>query len=447
MAGTLSPQTISTKQLELAQRAEQYPHEVLLTLSHFIDLDWLREAYRRTRKDGAAGVDGQSAAQYEAQLEENLSSLLDRFKLGRYRAPPVKRVYIPKGNGKRVRPIGIPTLADKVLQRAVVMLLEPIYETQFKDCSFGFRPARSAHLALDRLWQQVMSLPSCWLIELDIESFFDRVDRAKLRQMLARRVGDGVIRRVIGKWLKAGVLEGTQLSYPERGTPQGGVISPLLANIYLHEVLDAWFEEEVQPRLKGRSFIVRYADDAVLGFANKEDAERVYAVLAKRFEKHALTLHPEKTRLLSFTRPRSNDRPRGGPGVRRSFDFLGFTLFWGRSRKGRWVVRRKTAKDRLSRALSNVNTWCRCYRHAPVKGQYAALSRKLRGHYAYYGVTGNGRSLASFRHQVERIWRKWLARRSQRGKLPWDRFSVFLKRFPLPPVRIVHSTYRHSANT
>ena len=264
MAGTLSPQTISTKQLGLAQRAEQYPHEALKTLSHFIDLDWLREAYRRTRKDGAAGVDGQSAAQYEAQLEENLSSLLDRLKSGRYRAPPVKRVYIPKGDGKRVRPIGIPTLEDKVLQRAVVMLLEPIYETQFKDCSFGFRPARSAHLALDQLWQQVMSLPSCWLIELDIESFFDRVDRVKLREMLARRVGDGVIRRVIGKWLKAGVLEGTQLSYPERGTPQGGVISPLLANIYLHEVLDAWFEEEVQPRLKGRSFIVRYADD---GFA------------------------------------------------------------------------------------------------------------------------------------------------------------------------------------
>ncbi len=183
------------------QRAEQYPHEALLTLSHYIDLDWLREAFRRTRKDGAAGVDGQSAAQYEAQLEENLLSLRDRFKSGRYRAPPVKRVYIPKGDGKRVRPIGIPTLEDKVLQRAVVMLLQPIYETQFKDCSFGFRPARSAHLALDQLWQQVMSLPSCWLIELDIESFFDRVDRVKLRQMLARRVGDGVIRRVIGKWL------------------------------------------------------------------------------------------------------------------------------------------------------------------------------------------------------------------------------------------------------
>ena len=447
MVGTQDPQAISTKQLKLAQRAERYPHEALLTLSHHIDLDWLREAYGRTRKAGAAGVDGQTAAQYETHLEENLLSLLDRFKSGRYRAPPVKRVYIPKGDGKRVRPIGMPTLEDKVLQRAVVMLLEPIYEEQFEDCSYGFRPGRSAHQALNQLWQQTMSLPGCWLIELDIESFFDRVDRVRLREMLARRVGDGVIRRVIGKWLKAGVMEGTKLSYPDQGTPQGGVISPLLANIYLHEVLDEWFEQEVKPRLKGRSFMVRYADDAVLGFAHKEDAERVFAVLAKRFAKYELTLHSEKTRMIPFNRPHPNDRPRGGPGIKRSFDFLGFTLYWGRSRKGQWVVQRKTAKDRLGRALRNINTWCRRYRHAPVMRQHAVLSRKLLGHYAYYGITGNARSLASFRNQVERIWRKWLLRRSQRAKLTWDRFSAFLRRFPLPSIRIVHSVYRHSAFT
>ena len=233
MVGTPSPQTISTKQLELAQRAERYPHEALSTLAHFIDLDWLREAYRRTRKDGAPGVDGQVAAEYEADLEANLSSLLDRFKSGVYRAPPVKRVYIPKGDGKRLRPIGIPTLEDKVLQRAVVMILEPLYEQQFLDASYGFRPGRSAHQALDALWQRIMPLTECWLIELDIESFFDRVDRARLEEMVARRVGDGVIRRVIGKWLQAGVLEGTQLSYPEQGTPQGGVISPLTQKVTL----------------------------------------------------------------------------------------------------------------------------------------------------------------------------------------------------------------------
>jgi hypothetical protein len=250
-----------------------------------------------------------------------------------------------------------------------------------------------------------------------------------------------VIRRVIGKWLKAGVLEGRQLSYPERGTPQGGVVSPLLANLYLHEVLDRWFEEEVKPRLRGEAFIVRYADDAVLGFANEADASRVYAVLAKRFAKYALTLHPEKTRLLPFKRPGRNDHPRGGPGQRRTFDFLGFTHYWGRSRKGTWVVKRRTAKDRFSRTLRNTKNWCRWNRHKPVSWQHATLSRKLRGHYAYYGLTGNGRSLARLRHAVERIWRKWLIRRSHHTKIPWDRFVEFLERHPLPPARVVHSIY------
>ena len=207
MVGTPSPQTISTKQLELAQRAERYPYEALSTLAHFIDTDWLREAYRRTRKDGAPGVDGQVAAEYETDLEANLSRLLERFKSGRYRAPPVKRVYIPKSDGKRLRPIGVPTLEDKVLQRAVTMILEPLYEQQFLDCSYGFRPGRSAHQAVDALWRRLMRLARCWVIELDIESFFDRVDRGRLQEIVARRVSDGVITRVIGKWLQAGVLE------------------------------------------------------------------------------------------------------------------------------------------------------------------------------------------------------------------------------------------------
>ena len=384
------------------------------------------------------------AAEYETDLEANLSRLLERFKSGRYRAPPVKRVYIPKSDGKRLRPIGVPTLEDKVLQRAVTMILEPLYEQQFLDCSYGFRPGRSAHQALDALWRRLMPLSRCWLIELDIESFFDRVDRARLQAIVARRVSDGVILRVIGKWLQAGVLEGSQLSYPEQGTPQGGVISPLLANIYLHEVLDQWFERDVKPRLKGTSFMVRYADDAVLGFERQEDAERVLAVLVKRFEKYALTLHPHKTRLITLHRPVAGGRDGRGPRPPRSFDFLGFNFFWGRSRKGNWVVRRKTAKDRLNRALRAVGAWCRRYRHTPLRWQHEHLGSKLRGHYAYYGLTGNGRSLASFRHQVERLWRKWLRRRSN-AKLPWAQFSALLRRHPLPPVRIVHSVYRLSA--
>jgi group II intron reverse transcriptase/maturase len=441
MDGTQGPQTIYTKQLELTQRAARIADEPLTTLAHLIDVDWLREAYRRTRKDGAPGVDAVTAHDYEQDLDEHLEALLERFKSGRYRAPPVKRVYIPKADGKRQRPIGIPTLEDKVLQRAVVMLLEPIYEQQFLNCSYGFRPGRSAHQALEALWKRTMSVPNGYLIELDIESFFDRVDRRRLREMVSERVGDGVIRRVIGKWLKAGILEGGQLSYAEQGTPQGGVISPLLANIYLHEVLDRWFEEDVKPRLRGAAFMVRYADDAVLGFAVEADARRVLAVLAKRFAKYGLSLHPDKTRLIAFHRPGPGDRPRGGPGQRRGFDFLGFTHYWGRSRKGHWVIKRKTAKDRLSRALRNIGNWCRMNRHQPVLWQHAALSRKLRGHYAYYGITGNSRSLARFRYRVERIWRKWLIRRSHHTKLPWERFTVFLERFPLPPIRVVHSVY------
>jgi group II intron reverse transcriptase/maturase len=422
-------------------RAERMKGVALSTLSHYIDLGWLREAYRRTRKDGAVGVDGETATVYEARLDENLASLLERFKSGRYRAPPVRRVYIPKADGKRLRPIGIPTLEDKILQRAVVMLLEPIYEVEFSGSSYGFRPGRSAHQALAALWNGLMARPEGWLIELDIERFFDRVDHAKLRALLARRVGDGVIRRVIGKWLNAGVMEGNALSYPEQGTPQGGVISPLLANIYLHEVLDTWFERVVRPRLKGPAFLVRYADDAVLGFAHPDDAQRVYAVLAPRFAKFGLTLHPEKTRLIPFVRPRRGEPPRGGPCSQRSFDFLGFTHYWGRSRNGGWVVKRKTAKDRFRRAVRAIKTWCREHRHRPVGWQHAMLSRKLRGHYAYYGITGNVRSLSRFVHAVERWWRKWLARRSSRGKVLWQRFAAFLKRHPLPPVRVVHSIY------
>jgi group II intron reverse transcriptase/maturase len=433
--------TISTKQLELTQRATERSEGAFTTLAHFIDLPWLREAYRRTRKDGASGVDGQTASDYEKHLEENLSALLDRFKSGRYRAPPVRRVYIPKADGKRLRPIGIPTLEDKVLQRAVVMLLEPIYEVQFSKDSYGFRPGRSAHQALEAVWRGTMGHPNGWLIELDIEGFFDHVDHTILQALVARRVGDGVVRRIIGKWLNAGVMEDGRLSHPARGTPQGGVISPLLANIYLHEVLDHWFEVDVLPRLKSHGFVVRYADDAVLGFAREDDARRVYAVLSRRFAKFGLKLHPEKTRLMEFKRPVVTDRPRGGPGNPRSFDFLGFTHYWARTRKGGWAVKRKTAKSRLSRALVAIKHWCRRYRHEPVLWQHAQLSRKLRGHYAYYGITGNGRLLARFRHAVERVWRKWLARRSSRAKLLWSRFKVFLKQCPLAPARVVHSTY------
>jgi group II intron reverse transcriptase/maturase len=408
------------------------------TLAHHVDMELLQEAYRQVRKDGAIGVDGRSAAEYAEDLEANLTSLLERFHSGRYRAPPVRRVHIPKDRGK-TRPIGVPTFEDKVLQRAVTMVLSAVYEQDFLPCSYGFRPGRSAHQAVEDLRNGLMEMWGGYVIELDIESFFDSIDHAVLREFLDARIRDGVIRRAIGKWLNAGVLEEGAVRYPERGSPQGGVISPLLANIYLHEVLDLWFERDVKPRMKDRCFMVRYADDAVLVFAREEDAHRVLETLPKRFDKYGLRLHPEKTRLVRFVSPgRRKDGPGDGDGSG-SFDFLGFTYHWGKSKKGNDVVKQKTAKGRLSRSLRRISEWCRRSRHRPVAEQHRVLSQKMRGHYAYYGITGNHRSIGCFADQVRAIWRKWLDRRSWRARMSWERFYRLLGRYALPAPRIVHS--------
>jgi group II intron reverse transcriptase/maturase len=405
------------------------------SLNHHLDRIWLVEAFCQTRKDGAPGVDGQTADDYQANLIDNLESLRERAKSGAYRAPPVRRVRIPKGTGTETRPLGIPTLEDKVLQRAVVMALEPIYEQDFLSCSYGFRPGRSAHQALQALWQQVMDLGGCWLVEVDIRKFFDTLDHAHLRALLHQRVRDGVLLRLIDKWLKAGVLEGRELTYPEAGTPQGGVISPLLANIYLHYVLDVWFEAVVKPCLKGRAFLVRYADDFVMGLACEEDARRVLDVLPKRFGKYGLTIHPDKTRLVPFVRPSHRPSSSGVQGVPPgSFDFLGFTHFWSRSKKGFWVVKRKTAGNRFQRAVRRIADWCRLNRHWPIADQHQALWRKLHGHFQYYGgLIGNSRALWCFRERVQDLWRQWLSRRGGKAELSWAGMHALLKRCVLPP--------------
>ena len=447
MTETSCSETVSTKIERIAKQAKEMPGVALTTLAHHIDREWLHEAYRRTRKDGATGVDGRTAAEYAAHLEDNLQSLLDRAKSGdRYRAPPVRRVHIPKGDGNKTRPIGIPAFEDKVLQRAVVMVLEAVYEQDFLDCSYGFRPRRSAHQALRAVWKQAMDLGDCWVLEADIEDFFGSVDPARLREILRQRVQDGVLLRLIGKWLKAGVMEEGRVYRPETGVPQGGVISPILSNVYLHEVLDQWFAHQVKPRLKGRAHLTRFADDFVLVFETEEDARRVQEVLPKRFGKYGLRLHPDKTRLMRFAPPPSSPPPQQTETQRgRSFDLLGFTLYWGRSRKGRWVVMQKTARDRLRRSLRRVSTWSREHRHDAVKMQHVALSRKLRGHYAYYGVTGNFRALLRYYDEVRRIWRKWLSRRNNRG-LNWERMQTIVEVFPFPRPRIVHSALRTAAN-
>ena len=443
MAEMSRSDNISTKQGQIADLAREDPERQLSSLAKHIDLDWLKEAYRRTRKDGAPGVDGRTAADYAVNLEENLRDLLDRAKSGRYFAPSVRRVNIPKGKGKETRPIGIPTFEDKVLQRAVVMVLEIVYEQDFLDCSYGFRPGRSPHQALQALWDQSMEIRGGWVLEVDIRKCFDTLDHEILRDILRKRVTDGVLVRLIGKWLNAGVLEEGVRIAPKAGVPQGGVISPLLMNIYLHEIFDRWFEYTVKPRLRGRGFAVRYADDLVMGFSLEEDARRVQAVISKRFGKYGLSLHPEKTRLIRFNRPpfRGNPRRRGRGKRPGTFDFLGFTHYWGRSRHGNWVIKRKTARDRFSRSLRRLAEWCRRHRHDKPGDQHRGLVLKLKGHYGYYGITGNGRMLTRFFHEATRIWKKWLGRRSRKSYRHWNWFHRLQEAYPLPRPRVVHSIY------
>jgi RNA-directed DNA polymerase len=441
MNDTQRSEYVYTVQQRIAKLARERPHECFTALNHYLTLDWLKVAYARGKPDSAPGVDGQSWADYGKQLEENLQSLLNRVKGGSYFAPPVKRVHIPKGDGKETRGIGMPTIEDKVLQRAMVMLLEPIFEQDFKFFSYGFRPGRSAHEALACIWSQCMNQRIEWILEVDIRKYFDTLKKAWLRQFLDRRVRDGVIRRLIGKWLAAGVWEKGQLSYPEEGTPQGGVISPLLSNIYLHEVLDCWYVQEVLPRMKGRVFLVRFADDFILGFESKEDAEKVYRVLFKRFDKYGLSLHPEKTRLVSFGHPEATKDDRGHRPGPETFDFLGLTHYWGKSRTGRWVVRRKTMSKRFTRGLKAISRWCRKNLHEPLREQVEQLGRKLKGHFGYYGITGNFESLQRFRWEVIKTWRRWLARRGDPKGMPWERLNRLLGFFDLPEARVVHSIY------
>jgi group II intron reverse transcriptase/maturase len=433
MKGTPISERVSTKLQRIAELAREDPERSFLSLAHHIDIEFLREAFRRTRKDGATGVDDRTAAQYEARLGEHLESLHERLKSGTYFAPPVRRAYIRKGDGKQTRPIGIPTFEDKVLQRAVAMVLEAVYEQDFLDCSHGFRPGRSAHQALEALWRGLMQMGGGWVLEVDITSFFDTLEHRCLRNHLDRRVRDGVLRRMIHKWLKAGVLEGTELSFPSAGTPQGGVISPLLANVYLHEVLDKWFHAEIKPRLRGRAFLIRYADDFALVFSTEQDARRVMGMLPKRFGEHGLTLHPGKTRLLYFRPQGCSSGCDDDPG---SFDFLGFRHVWSRSRRGRWVVKRKTAPDRFGRTLKRLRQWLRKHRHRKVRWQHARLVRALKGHDAYFGLPGNLAALRRLRFEVARTWRYWLDRRGGKRRMAWERFKHLLSRYPLPPAAL-----------
>jgi group II intron reverse transcriptase/maturase len=432
MASALTLETMSPGLLKVVERAQREPEGRFHALAQLIDMPALERAYRRQRADAAVGMDGVTKEQYGQALEVNLQDLHARLKAQRYRHQPIRRVHIPKAQGK-TRPIGISAFEDKVVQDAMREVLEAIYEQDFLGCSYGFRPGRSAHDAVRTLEQMVHQGEVRWIFEADIVSFFDSLDRTELKKMLEVRVADGSLLRLIGKCLHVGVLDGEAVLEPELGTVQGSVLSPLLGNVYLHYVLDRWFETEVKPRLRGKATLIRYCDDFIIGFEREDDAGRVRAVLEKRLGRFGLTLHPDKTRLLPFWRPSTTQQSGQGPA---SFDFLGFTFYWRRTRTGHWRMGCKTRRASLRRAKQAIYDWCRRHRHQPVEAQHAALGRRLRGHFNYFGVNGNFPSLLRLVEATKRAWYKWLCRRSQRKRLTWERFTDLLRQMPLPRPRI-----------
>jgi RNA-directed DNA polymerase len=419
---------------EAAKRSRQTRFTALL---HHVNVDSLERAYRRLRRAAAPGIDGITVQSYAQDLQARLSNLCGRIHSGRYRPLPVRRTYIPKADGGR-RPLGVPALEDKIVQGAVAEVLSAIYEADFLDCSFGFRPKRSAHQALRSVHDAVMTERVSWVLDADIRRFFDSVDHGWLMRMLEHRIADPRVLLLLRQWLAAGVLENGIYAETVEGTPQGSGISPLLANVFLHYALDLWVQQWSRREATGRLRLVRYADDFVLTFEMQGDAHRLRMALTERLAKFALQLHEDKTRLIEFGRFAAAARQRRHVGRPETFDFLGFTHFCGKSRKGRFLVQRQTQRTRVTRKLRTLRQEMKRRRHRPVREQHGWLAAVLRGHYAYYGVTGNYRRLNSFHYQVRRAWLAALRRRSQRPRLPWARFEKLLQVFPLPAPRIVH---------
>jgi len=405
-------------------------------LHHVYDIGRLRSAYFAVKRSAAAGVDGETWQSYGVNLEENLQDLADRLKRGAHRAKPVRRVYIPKADGRQ-RPLGVPALEDKLVQRAVVEVLNAIYETDFLGFSYGFRPGRSPHQALDALSVGIQTKKVNWVLDADIRGFFDTLDHGWLVKFLEHRIADQRVVRLIQKWLNAGVLEDGKRTRSEVGTVQGGSISPLLANLYLHHVFDLWVQRWRQKQTRGDVVVVRFADDFVVGFEHREEAERFLDELRERFAKFGLELHPDKTRLIAFGRKAANDwRHRGGPKPG-TFDFLGFTHSCGKTRKGWFTVLRQTMRKRFQAKLVALNEELRRRMHLPIPEQGAYLRSVVAGHVRYFGVPNNGASIGLFRKAAAWLWWRALKRRSQKHRLPWTRMRRYLDRW-LPPARICH---------
>jgi group II intron reverse transcriptase/maturase len=413
----------------IAKKAERQKGHRFRNLYGMLDEDFLTWCWRDIRKAAASGVDQVSAQEYEQHLDANIHGLVERLKQKRYRAKLVRRHYIPKGDGTQ-RPLGIPAVEDKLLQRAVARLLEAIYEQDFLRCSYGYRPHVGALEAVDTLTIKLPFGRYAWVVEADIKKFFDTIDHDWMVRMLAERIDDGALLRLIRKWLKAGVLDtdGTVL-HPVTGPPQGGTVSPVLANVFLHYVLDLWFEKVVKQHCRGEACLLRYADDFVCAFEDQADAERFYSVLGQRLEKFGLELSGAKTRIIPFSRHRQARKT--------SFEFLGFEFRWGKDRKGRDHLKRRTARKKLRASLKRFAVWCKGNRHHRLPVLFQRLNAKLRGYYNYYGVHGNAASLKEFFNKAIRMLLKWLNRRSQRHSYTWQGYTAVLERCKVARPRIV----------
>ena len=443
---TLSRGSVSPGLERVRERAGKDRKERFTTLLHHVDLDQLRTAFSRLKRDAAPGADGIRWEEYEHNLEVNLVDLHGRVHRGAYRATPSRRKFIPKDDG-RMRPLGVAGLEDKIVQRAVVEVLNAIYEGDFLGFSYGFRPKRSQHDALDALAVGIIQGKVNWILDVDVQSFFDSVDHSWLIRFIEHRVGDPRMIRLIRKWLKAGVVDEGQWVATDEGTPQGSVISPLLSNVYLHYVFDLWAQQWRQRHAGGSVIYVRYADDMVVGFEYEDDAQRFLTDLRARLEAFALSLHPDKTRLLEFGRFAAERRRKRGLGKPETFNFLGFTHICGRSRTGRFLLMRKTRRDRMRFRLRAIKTELRRRMHRPVGEQGQWLGQVVRGYFAYHAVPTNSRSLSAFRYHVTELWRRTLRRRGQRDRSTWQRMGR-LEATYLPTARILHPwpTVRFAVN-
>ena len=432
--------SFSTKIQTISQRARMVRNVPLRTLAHNIDREWLESAWKRIYKGGATGIDRVDAQAYEANFKDNLDGLLQRMRDGSYRAPPVRRVYIPKADGKE-RPLGIPTIEDKLAQRAIGLILSAIYEQDFLPMSFGFRQGKSAHDALQAAKFAITTQKVSWVVDADICSFFDEMDHEWMIKFLRHRVGDERVIRFVKKWLNAGVMEEGKLSKAASGAPQGGVISPILANIYLHYAIDLWVTKIVPKSMRGQMQCFRYADDILFCFQYRQDAIRFKFMLKERLSKFKLRLNEDKTKLCRFGRFAEEQRQKYGE-KRSTFDFLGFTFYNRESKAGKYTVGTKTSRKRLCRSMNHVTEWCKANLHRPVEWQASYLNLMLRGHYQYYGVTMNFPSVAAYYRHVIWAWQRSLSRRSQRGGISWEKMECILQTYRLEKPNLPHSYQR-----